>query len=266
MKIFCKKRSDRQVLATRLKKFYDTTSDYQAFQGPSKHDQPWHCLAEEVRGRLREDGEKKVRILEVGAGRSGLARFLTGQNLRQKAFLHSQDVTLANQGWLQGEFDEVTIGGLKEVKGSFDLVISTYVFEHTVDPAGFLNAMWERTAPGGSLYLFCPRYDLPFYLPRAVDHLGVVWRIIIGLYVQWRRMLTRITSRPAWLVQKDPAVFHLPFFRDRDAVHWVSWWDIRARFPQARVLSWKANGWREWLRLKCLTVNCKVGRGFNSER
>jgi SAM-dependent methyltransferase len=265
-KAFCNQESERRGLAAGLRKFYDTTRDYVVFQSPSQHDQSWEFLIQEARERIRRDGEKRVRILEVGAGRSGLARYLSAQNLREKVYLHAQDVTLANQSWLKEEFNEVTIGDLKEVKGTFDLVISTYVFEHTVDPAGFLGAMWERTVPGGVIYLFCPRYDLPFYLPRAADHLGLARKIVIGLYVQWRRLLTRITSRPAWLVQKDPAVFHLPFFRDRDAVHWVSWWDIRARFPQARVLSWKANGWREWLRLKCLTVNCKVGRGFNSER
>jgi len=261
-KYFCLSKEERETLAERLRKFYDSTSDYVVFQNPSQHEQPWEFLVQEARERIRRDGEKRVRILEVGAGRSGLARYLSAQNLREKVYLHAQDVTLANQGWLKEEFNEVTIGDLKEVKGSFDLVISTYVFEHTVDPAGFLKAMWERTVPGGVIYLFCPRYDLPFYLPRAADHLGVTSKLIIGVYVQWRRLWTRITSRPAWLVQKDPAVFHLPFFRDRDAVHWASWWDIRVRFPHAKKLIWKARGRGEWLRLRWLTVNCRIDRDF----
>ena len=256
---FCHSESDRKALAARLKKFYDTTSDYLAFQNPSHHEQPWSLIAQDVRARVH-DGAEKVRILEVGAGRSGLARYLEGEDLRHKVFMHAQDVTSANQDWLKGQFDETTIGELSVLKGDFDLILSTYVFEHTVNPQVFLEQLWRHTAPRGAIYLTCPRYDMPLYLPRAVDHLPLIQRAKLSAYSLFRRILTIITGRPAWLVQADPAVFYLPFQRDRDAVHWASWWDVRAIYPSAQRLKFRADGWREWIRLRLLTVICRIDK------
>jgi SAM-dependent methyltransferase len=254
MKCFCASGEEAASLAARLKSFYNSTSDYGAFHAPSHQIRLWKHAVEKVREMSSRDHAGKIRILEAGAGRSGLARFLKENGVRDRVLLHAQDVTSANREWLQDECDEFTIGTIEDVTGQFDAVLSTYVLEHVTNPAPFLSESWKRVAPGGSMFLTCPRYDLPFYLARSADHLGAGRRLALGLYVMWLRARTWMTRRPAWLVHKDPAVFHLPFFRDRDAVHWVSWFDLRAYWPDIQPLKLDYRGFSEAIRIRCLTV------------
>jgi SAM-dependent methyltransferase len=180
--------------------------------------------------------------------------FLREKGLRDAVTLHAQDVTKANEDWLNAEFDAVTLGGLSELSDKFDIVLSSYVFEHVTAPCEFLDFLWQRVKPGGVMFLVCPRYDVPFYLSRSADHLWVVRRMVIALRLLTRRIQTWMSGQPAWLVHKDPAVFHLPFFRDRDAVHWVSWFDLRAYWPDIQPLRLNHKGLREAIRIRCLTV------------
>jgi len=257
---FC--RNDRQAsqLSDRLRDFYGTTTDYIAFSAPSKQTLLWSHLAAELRERFPSTANRKVRVLEVGAGRSGLSEYLQTSGLRDHVDLHAQDVTAQNAAWLEEYFDSVTIGSIEEVPGKFDFVLSSYVFEHVTNPRAFLDSLWSKLAPGGVILMTCPRYDAPFYLPPSVDHLSVPQRVALACYVVWRRLVTLVTRRPAWLVLKDPAVFHLPFSIDRDAVHWVSWFDIRAQWPQATRLKLASGGIRDWIAKNLLTV------GFRMER
>lgn len=241
-------------LAARLKTFYNSTPDYGAFHAPSNQNALWFHVAQATRQIRAAPAERKVRILEAGAGRSGLAGYFRREGFRDEVFLHAQDVTKANEEWLNDEFDAATVGDAAEVKGEFDIVLSSYVLEHVTKPQEFLDNLWLRVAPGGSLFLVCPRYDVPFYLSRSADHLNWLRRVVVALSVSMRRLRTFLSGRPAWLVHGDPAVFHLPFFRDRDAVHWVSWFDLRAYWPDVQPLLLDYKGLREAIRIRCLTV------------
>lgn len=241
-------------LASRLKLFYDSTSNYGAFHTPSGQTALWRYVAEATRRMRLQSPDRKVRILEAGAGRSGLAGYFRDEGLRGVVMLHAQDVTRANENWLKDEFDAVTVGDIAEVPGEFDVVLSSYVLEHVTKPREFLDNLWGCVAAGGGLFLVCPRYDAPFYLPRSSDHLSVIRRTILALQLLTRRLRTCVTRRPAWLVHNDPAVFHLPFFRDRDAVHWVSWFDLRAYWPDIIPLRLNHKGLPEAIRIRCLTV------------
>jgi hypothetical protein len=55
-------------------------------------------------------------------------------------------------------------------------------------------------------------------------------------------------------------VFHLPFSIDRDAVHWVSWFDIRAHWPQATRLKLASGSLSDWIAKNLLTVGFRVER------
>ena len=253
-KLFCHDAAGAAELAEKLRRFYEESQDYLAFHTPSDQVRLWSHVLAKVRSLPGGATNKKVRILEAGAGRSGLAGYFRKEGVRDEVVLHAQDVTKANEEWLTDEFDAVTVGDVAEVKGEFDIVLSSYVLEHVTEPQEFLNNLWLRLAPGGSLFLVCPRYDVPFYLSRSADHFNGLRRAAVALCVLTRRLRTYLSGKPAWLVHNDPAVFHLPFFRDRDAVHWVSWFDLRAYWPDIQPLQLDYRGLREAIRIRCLTV------------
>ena len=259
-RFYCRDSGEVAALAGRLRDFYNSTRDYGAFQAPSNQTLLWSHLASEFRKRLQVKPDRKLRVLEVGAGRSGLAGYLQTSGLSDDVELHAQDVTAQNAAWLKEHFDSVTIGHVDEVPGEFDFVISSYVFEHVTAPRAFLDSLWSKLAPSGTIIMTCPRYDAPFYLPPSVDHLPSHRKLALACYVVWRRMVTLVTRRPAWLVLKDPAVFHLPFSIDRDAVHWVSWFDIRAHWPQATRLKLASGSLSDWIAKNLLTI------GFRAEK
>jgi SAM-dependent methyltransferase len=256
--LFCRDEFETSTLATLLRDFYENTRDYRAFQAPSNQTLLWSHLASDLRERLPGTPDGEIRVLEVGAGRSGLAGYLQTGGLRDHVQIHAQDVTGQNTEWLERHFDSATIGSIEEVPGKFDFVLSSYVFEHVTAPRAFLDSLWSKLAPGGVILMICPRYDAPFYLPPSVDHVAAPKQMSLACYVLWRRLLTFITSRPAWLVLKDPAVFHLPFSIDRDAVHWVSWFDIRAHWPQATRLKLPSGSLSDWVAKDLLTVGFRV--------
>ena len=85
-------------------------------------------------------------------------------------------------------------------------------------------------APGGALFEFCPRYAAPFYLSPSTAHLSPPRRVGLAIQVLRARLRTLLTGEPAFPIHHDPAIFHGPFARDRDAVHWVSRLDLAAFF------------------------------------
>lgn len=258
MSIFCRDCGEARELASSLKEFYCTTGDYVAFHAPSNQVALWHHVVLAIRRMLPDSRDSKLRVLEVGAGRSGLAEYLDREGLRRHLELHAQDVTASNIDWIGEHFDGVTVGGICDVPGDFEIIIGSYVFEHVSDPRDFLGQLMGKLRPGGSLFMACPRYDLPFYLSRSADHFTSVQRAATGAYVLLCRLLTLATGKPAWLVHKDPAVFHLPFFRDRDAVHWVSWFDVRAHWPHAMRLKLASGSVRDWVAKNLLTIGFRV--------
>lgn len=255
---FCGDDLEAAKLADRLRDFYASTRDYGAFHAPSSQTLLWFYLAAELRARLPETPNGKIHVLEVGAGRSGLGRYLESVGLRDGVELHAQDVTPQNVKWLQEHFDFVSVGPIDEVQRGFDFVLGSYVLEHVTDPRAFLDALWDKLTPGGAIMMTCPRYDAPFYLPPSVDHLSATEKLTLACKVIWRRLVTLATRRPAWLVLRDPAVFHLPFSIDRDAVHWVSWFDVRAHWPQATRLKLASGSISDWIAKNLLSIGFRV--------
>ena len=80
--------------------------------------------------------------------------------------------------------------------------------------------------PGGSLLLFAPRYDLPFYLSPSSGNLSSGQRFLLSLRLLLIRLLSRLCHRPAFVIDTSPACPDRPFRRDEDAIHWVSNHDL----------------------------------------
>jgi SAM-dependent methyltransferase len=242
-------------LRNRLDTFYHTTNEYQAFQSRSWHPDLWTFVVDHV--AHFENGT--CRILEVGAGRSGFADYLRERGVT--AYLTAQDVTPRNEAYLKENADAVVIGPLQRVKGVFDVIFSTFVLEHATDPLATLETCWRLLRHGGRLFVFCPRYDAPFYLPHSADHYSGIARVGIALRLAAARLRTLVTQKARFFVHTNPAVFVLPWKRDRDAVHWVSYIDLAIFFRgrgRLRRLHVPSGSWKDAIVKNLLQVNIVV--------
>ena len=252
-------------LKGQLDDFYGSVTDYSAFATPSEQVHCWTHIAQHIRAHASTT--KKFRILEVGAGMSGFGTYLSDQNLRHRCTWIAQDVTTQNRTWLEKNADEVLIGHVDSLNlhGSYDIVFSTFVLEHVVNPESHLNTLARLVRPSkGTIFIFCPRYDFPGYATPSCRHLGVskrLWFMCQGLF---SRTATILTGSPAFLVQTDLAAFHLPFFTDADAVHWASAIDLKrwARSHKASSRSLKLGDPRfpskDWIVKRLLTIGIAI--------
>jgi SAM-dependent methyltransferase len=238
--------------------FYQTTEDYTAFQKPNEMPEQWAYVRAAIEEVLKQ--RPVCRVLEIGAGKSNFAHFV--EEIRPSIHYTVQDVTRSNEPHLRQMADAVHFGSAAELEGTFDVIFSTFVLEHISDPRRTLEKLFAMLPEGGRLFIFCPRYDAPFYLSHSADHYGALRRFGIGLTLAAARLWTLATRRPLFLIHTDPAVFHIPWDRDRDAIHWASLWDLvlffqrRARIERLKVASGSTKDWivKNWLQINlCIT-------------
>jgi SAM-dependent methyltransferase len=242
-----------------METFYASSNDYTAFQQPSQHPQEWAYVRGAIRKHLQDC--QSCRVLEFGAGRTGFASDLDG--LRTAVHFAVQDVTPSNADYLHSQADEVHIGEIGGLRGPFDVIFSTFVLEHVSDPKRTLETLFDLLQPGGSLFLFCPRYDVPFYLSHSADHYGGMHRLAIAAYVCWRRLLTVLTRKPAFLVHSDPALLHMEWRMDRDAIHWASLIDLQMFFRKrglVQKLAIRSGSLKDWCVKNFLRINLRFDR------
>ncbi len=245
-------------LAERMGAFYESIEDYTVFRGDVVTDYAdfWDHIRQAIEARLAV--ASMCRVLEFGAGRTGFARSLG--DLRERVIFVAQDITSQNEEFLRNEADEIHIGELEMMGGSepFDVIFSTYVWEHLTQPRATLDRCVESLRPGGMLFVCCPRYEFPFRLSPSAGHYGRVSRLALALALMGSRVVTWLTGRPRFWVHLDPAIFHLPWRRDRDAVHWASFGDIRAyargRYPLRWLRLPAPSNWRGWVRVRLLLM------------
>ena len=73
---------------------------------------------------------------------------------------------------------------------------------------------------------FAPRYDMPFYFSPSSINISPISRLLLGFELLLIRCLTKLCSKPAFLIDTAPACLDRPFVRDSDAIHWVSEYDV----------------------------------------
>ena len=219
---------EHQQLREKLEYFYNSTNEYTPFNVPSDQRSCWEHLVVEIRRRFKDKSTSKLKILEVGAGKTGFGLFLNQQSLRRSIEYHVQDITRFNEVWLRDQADQVFFGDIlmsKMISG-YDIIFSTYVLEHVTNPPAHLDRLWSLLASHGDLFIFSPRYDAPGYICPSARHLCKIKQFQFGLQSIVARLFSWITRQPQFLIQNDLAAFYLPFYSDSDAVHWVSLRDI----------------------------------------
>jgi SAM-dependent methyltransferase len=262
MKLVGESDAKADELARALQTFYQKPDHYTAFESMSDHPGPWRFVADTIE-RLAKQGQP-VRVLEAGCGRTGFCRYLSALGLRSKVIFVAHDVTTASEDYLRQEADEVVVGPLENLSGRFDVIFSTYVWEHLTTPARALQRWLEQLTDDGSLLIFSPRYDLPGYLSPSADHETWDVRAILGFQVMFYRLKTLLTGVPVFVLDTDPAVFHLPWRTDRDAVHWVSLFDLQAvardSFRIQQLSLPHAPSWRDYVLKRWLTLAVRIDR------
>ncbi len=252
--------NDKQDLRTRLDAFYQRVTDYIDFNKVSNKPLYWEPIVKAI--RQRKTNNRLVRILEIGAGRSGFSAFLSEKSVRDLVHYTAQDITSQNKDWLASQADELLIGDISTLPSRpiYDIVFSTFVFEHVTDPGAHLGKVVKLINDKGSLFIFCPRYDVPGYLCPSSRHLRLTKQIEFSIRCSLTRFTSLLVQRPAFLIQTDLAAFHQPFFEDSDAVHWVSLFDIQlwAKANQLSVhpiqlISFRGTSLKNWFVKRWLT-------------
>jgi SAM-dependent methyltransferase len=218
----------RVELERRLRAFYSTVNNYEAYREENWKPEFWAPIRLAIENSL---SHRSCKVLEIGAGRTGFANYLGG--IRSRVEFHVQDVTGRNNEYLRTVADKVWICDVTQIQESYDVIFSTFVYEHMTAPKAALDYILMMLRPSGSLFIASPRYDFPGYLSPSARHLSRVKRLTIVMELMLRRARV-ISGGPAlFLLHFDPAVFHRPWFRDADAVHWPSIWDLK-RFLHER--------------------------------
>ena len=247
MKDFCDETNPR-VLELRqwLDDFYTHTKDYSTFVDPQDKPEFWEPIMDAVLQRLADVG--KCHILEFGAGRTGFGRYL--ESLRDKVSFEVQDVTPQNEEALRSQADNVHIGDILDIDHQFDVIFSTFVWEHITNPREVLSHLLNILKPDGSLIMAAPRYDFPFYVSPSLRHYSLPKQVLISLRLWGKRIRVLLGGRPDFLIHTDPALLHLPWYRDADAIHMVSAFDLKRSLPpgyRLRRLRLPATGlWRRF--------------------
>lgn len=252
------------VLRARLDRFYDEAKRYSDFQ-LDRNDKPefWKPVRERIGQIVADRGS--CRVLEFGAGRTGFGSSLGA--LRDRVTFTAQDVTPRNRPHLESQADSVFIGDVRGLDGPFDVVFSTFVWEHVSHPESTLKHLLVQLSPGGSLFLASPRYDMPGYIPPSARHYGTASRSLLSCWLTVRRVRTLVLGRPAFLVHTDPAALNGPWFRDADAVHWASLFDLKAAVPpgfRLERLRLQASGWKRRIWERWLLLFVRIDRDRNS--
>lgn len=238
-------------LEKRMNNFYNTTNSYIAFEEESSHEEQWKQILKYI--ERKKATLKKVKILEVGAGKSGLGKFLRSNGVIEQTELTFQDVTNKNLHWLKQFSNNVIIGDIGIVTGQFDIVVHSYVLEHISRPCQFLTYIYDNlTAVGGINIIECPRYDFLFYVPNSLNHCSLLDKV--------RLKLLMIFSKKSNYIINDPAVFYLPFYRDVDAIHLVRIKEICRLFSNAKISTWSVPsfGLRHWVLNRFLTCRLLI--------
>jgi SAM-dependent methyltransferase len=205
-----------------MDRYYAEYTSYCSFEATVPRDEQYQLIDPVVDACARERGS--VRILELGAGRTGYPAYLRKRNVPLE--FDAQDVTPATRDYLREECRNVFIQDVAEISGEYDLVVSTFVFEHVTNPSEFLAHANRLLRIGGHHVIFCPRYDMPGYLCPSLRHLEMPQRQWMMVRLWASRLAMRLDRQPRFWVNCDPSLFHGMQIRDADAVHLVSRRDV----------------------------------------
>jgi len=158
------------------------------------------------------------KVLDVGCGEgSRLNVLLPSDQAGWGVDINSQAIRLARRRYPRHHFSTTTPDRLPFPPGSFDLVYSAFVLEHTNDPQIFLDEIIRVCAPGGLVVILAPNFGSPNRRSPNSTQLPAQ-KLITGLLSDFSSgrhpgLWTRVTPRPRYdRIDADTTVE--PYLRD----------------------------------------------------
>lgn len=245
-KFFCNESDPRTAtLRNELDRFYDSVQNYESFEEPQDKSKFWGPIRDEIARIVQREGH--CRVLEFGAGRTAFKKYFG--NLSDRVRFEVQDVTRRHETYLGEQADDSIFGDLLTIDRTYNAIFSTFVWEHITTPQAFLDHLLKPLRMGGSLFLINPTYDSPLYISPLARHYRRWRQLIIAACLAWRRLRVALGGQPDFLIHVDPSVLHRTWYRDADAIHWLSRWDLVQYLAGRCKLQWyrvKPDGLRGW--------------------
>lgn len=207
---------------------------------------------------------RHCKVLEIGAGGSTFGNYLEAKNIRDYVEYTAQDVMDRNIVHLKRVADSVIISDFDKVCGHFDVVFSTFVFEHLVEPKAYLNKVDSLLTSEGVHIIICPRYDFPGYICPSLRHLSVLKMLLFDAFKLTTLVAARIIKRfDDFLINTEPAMLYSSWRTDSDAVNIVleplvaNWFKNNGYTIDSRRK--KFTGFKDWIQAKFLLL-CIVAK------
>ncbi len=138
--------------------------------------------------------KNNMRVLDIGCGDGSK---LIDVSKTKKIQGYGVDVSriaisLAKRRKTSFIFKKVNSEKLPFENNFFDIVFSTYVFEHLTDPEKVLNEMIRVTKKGGKIVIICPNFGSPLYpspiTPKLKHLIRCIFRDIKYMFIKPRNL------------------------------------------------------------------------------
>jgi len=252
-----------KIMNKKMEKYYEKADDYPVYKIETKSTQFWEKMIPEILNQLNY--KKKIKILEIGAAKTGFYNFLKKKKLHKKISFAVHDINKRNKKWyIKNKIKKKYFFDINKINEKFDIVFSTYVLEHVVNPRNFLIKQIKMLNKKGSIFIFCPRYDFPMYLNPSSRHFNLWTKIILIFSHIYYRAFSLIFKKSYFLIQNDLAAFHNSFYTDADSMHWVSKFELESFFKNFGLkisnlnIKSKTIFSKEWIVKKYLVCSLKI--------
>ncbi len=231
-------RSILDSLAERMSEFYRTNLSY--YSNIADSENYWIDKNQLIHQHIIEQIKLSSNILEIGCGESPVLKFATNLSERYTGIDFSEKILERNKKkFPKANFSKIhdpVNYGLES--GSFDMVFSVFVIEHTVYPNKFLDECMRLVSEKGKIVILAPNYiDNGFMISQQVSNSikdgrellaeGKVIEAIRSAYynrILIPRTCAKLKSKiPGFFINVNPVCFAVDDYKpDIDAVYAVS--------------------------------------------
>jgi 2-polyprenyl-3-methyl-5-hydroxy-6-metoxy-1,4-benzoquinol methylase len=143
--------------ATELSRKYDRWHEGGDVPEDDQYEEPWHVLASMHLGAVRG-----LKVLEIGCGRGGFAKYLVDQGADLIAADFSEKaVEIARRRRASAPKCEIMVADIQDIPfapETFDVVVSLETLEHVPDPDRALAELIRVTKVNGRIVITTPNY------------------------------------------------------------------------------------------------------------